>query len=107
MKALMPIKLEGDAERVRSNMAEAIVELQRVPLVGARVVKDITLEDGVATPVAHGLGRAPNCMLLSPPRGPVTSGHIEEIRGTHDRGRAIVLQATGFGGPIVVDGVFL
>lgn len=93
-------------EAVRQDHAAAISELQNLPFAGARVISDVTLADGIATPVAHGLGRAPLFVSASCPRGPSTSGRIEEIRstsGTLDRRKYAVLKASGFGATITVD----
>jgi hypothetical protein len=103
VKQLLTIALQGDADRVRRNHAEAIGELQGRPLVGANIVGDVSLADGVATSVAHGLGRPARFVVASAPRGAVTSGRIEEVRGTHDRAKYVVLKASGWGATIVVD----
>jgi hypothetical protein len=93
----------GDLERVRRNHHDAIAELQKLPLAGARILRDIVMVDGAVTPIAHGLGR-PAFVLASPPRGGVTAGRIEEIRdGSHDRNRYAVLKASGWGASITVD----
>lgn len=93
-----------DAERVRRSHAEAIVELQRVPLVGAIILASIELEDGAETPIAHRLGRVPRFVTASLVRGAVTTGRIDDIRTTsYDRSRFLVLQANGYGATITVD----
>lgn len=92
-----------DLERIRRNLAEQIRELQQQPTTFERVLADKTLADGVATQIAHGLGR-PAYVFVSPPRGGVTAGRIEEIRDTGvDRKRYIVLKATGWNATITVD----
>jgi hypothetical protein len=92
-----------DLERIRRNIVEALHELQALPLAGARVLTDKTLTDGVATPIAHGQGR-PVHVIVSSPRGAVSTGRIEEVRdGSHDRKRYVVLKATGWGAPVTVD----
>ena len=96
-----------DLERFRRNLVDVIRELQRLPLAGAKVIKDVTLYDGVAVPVAHRCGR-PVVVLTSPPRGAVTTGRIEEVRsGSHDRAQYAVLKASDWGASITVDVVVL
>lgn len=108
MIALLPLALDRDAsptnlERVRRNTHEAIAEMQRVPAMRARTIRGVVLEDGVATPIAHGLG-VPAFVTHTPPRGPVTAGWIEEIRdGSYDLGRFVVLKASGYGATVTVD----
>lgn len=100
MKSLQTIKLaDENAERVRRNHAEAIVELQQSPLAGARVLT-VVLADGQAVPVSHRLGRAPLAVIPSAVRGAVTTGRIEEIRGGTRRDQTITLKASDWGGTI-------
>lgn len=92
----------AELERIRRNLVDVARELQGQRVL--RVVKeDLVLADGVATPIAHGLGRRA-FVLLSPVRGATATGRIEEIRdGSHDSTKFAVLKATGFGGPVTVD----
>lgn len=91
------------ADIARREHERKIVELQQAPATGMRLVAGVSLADGIATPVAHGLGR-PATVLVSPPRGPSSSGRIEEVRdGSQDRNKYVVLKATGWGATIVVD----
>lgn len=100
MKNLDPRRLsDSDAEIVRRSHDEAIRELQ---LQALKVIANVSLADGVATPVSHGLGRAPLWVAPSAPRNPSTSGRIEEIRDG-DRSRTITLKASGYGATITVD----
>jgi hypothetical protein len=101
----VPAKLDDDnAERVRVSHQRAIEQLQQTPAAGMRVIQDVTLLDGVATPVQHGLGRLPAWVAPSAPRGAVSSGRIEEVRdGSTDRATSIQLKATGWGATITVD----
>jgi len=92
------------AETARRVHEACILELQGS---GLRVVRDIVLEDGIERPIAHKLGRAPVWCAPSAPRGPISSGRIEEIRSTNDRTQIAILKATGYGGPITVDVAFL
>jgi hypothetical protein len=68
------------------------------------LVLDIELHDGISTPVAHKLGRAPIAFFTSPPRGPTTIGRIEEVVSSgHDPSLYLVLEANGFGTTVSVD----
>lgn len=92
-----------DFERSRRNLADAIRELQLSSFAQPTTVKDVTLADGVATPVPHKLG-VPAFAMLSPVRGAVTVGMIEEVRETqYDRTLFVVLRATGYGATVTVD----
>lgn len=103
MKALLALTLaDADADRVRRNHAEAITELQATPAAGARVLRGVELADGIDTPVAHGLPRAPSFVTCSVPRGAIAAGYLEEVRSGTDR-RAVVLRATGYGATVTVD----
>lgn len=87
-------------DRVRRDLTEAVRELQRLPQI--RVIENVTLADGVETPVAHGLGRPAIWVRESSPRGASSSGRVEEVRnGKHDRSRYVVLKATGFGASVI------
>lgn len=104
MRQLSAIKLEGDAERVRREHADAIAELQKLPAASLTVLAGIELEDGVATPIAHGLGRKPLWVSPSAPRDATSTGRIAEVRsGSYDRSRFVVLQADGWGATITID----
>ena len=91
------------SERVRRSQELAIRELQAVPISAGRLIKDVVLEDGVETPIAHGLGR-PATVFISPPRCSDTSGYIREIRSTtHDRSKFVVLIANSWPADATVD----
>lgn len=92
----------ADLERIRRNLAEAIRELQGLRVL--RVIREgVELADGVATPIAHNLGRRA-FVWVSPARGASTSGRIEEVRdGSYDMTKYVVLKATGFGATVLVD----
>lgn len=107
-----PAKLVDEtAETVRRNHEQRITELQAEPILGGKWVRDVELLDGVATPVAHGLGRRPY-VLMSPPRtrtGGVTSGRIIDRtlrEAAYDRNQHVVLRADGFTIPVYVDVYF-
>ena len=91
-------------DAVRQDHAAAIGELQNLPAASMRVIQGVELADGIATPVAHGLGRPAAWVRESCPRGAATAGLVEEIRtGTGDRRKVVVLRATGWGATITVD----
>jgi hypothetical protein len=97
-------------DRSRRELTEAVRELQRSVLSGAAVISNVSLADATTTTVAHGLGRVPVFVSVSVPRGPSTSGRIEEIRttsGTNDRRKYITLQANGYGATVTVDVLIL
>jgi hypothetical protein len=97
-------RLEGSAEVVRRDTEKAVAQLQGLPAAGMRVLADKSLTDGIATPIAHGLGRVPVIVIPSAPRNPSTSGRIEEVRSSaYDRTKYIVLEANGWGATITVD----
>lgn len=95
---------DPEAERARAEHHRALVELQRSPLAGALVVRDVLLPDGEAISVPHGLGRVPVIVIPSCVRGASTSGHIEEVRAAaYAGGKYVVLRAAGWGADITVD----
>lgn len=97
---------EQSAERMRRQHEAAIAELQKRPGFGLTVIEGVELRDGIATPIAHNLGRRPVFVTTSCPRGPTATGRIEEVRAassTHDRAKVVVLKATGMGATITVD----
>lgn len=101
-----PVRLaDADAERVRRSHAEAIRELQAVPIVGGSLVRDIELPDGVNVPVPHGLGRKA-AVFISPAQfsGSATTGRIREVRSaSYDPAKYVVLRASGWSETITVD----
>jgi len=103
MIRLLTKALDGDAEVIRRNHHDAIAELQAAPFSVARIIRDVTLADGVATPIAHGLGRRVMA-FVSPVRNAVSNGRLEEMRdGSHKPEQYVVLKATGFGAVVSVD----
>jgi hypothetical protein len=91
-------------EEMRRDHRAAIAELQTLPLAGAVIKRDVTLQSGVATPVPHGLGRIPNIVIPSVPRGAVSAGFIVEVRdGKFRRDQYITLTASGYGATITID----
>lgn len=109
MKPIDGSKITKDevAERVRRSHHEALKELQGLPVVTTEIKRDVALVSGAVTLIPHGLGRAPTITLVSPPRGPVTVGMIEEIidraAGNPDRTRFVALKASGMGATVTVD----
>jgi hypothetical protein len=107
MKRVLDIRLEGDAERARRSIVEAIDELQRLPVVPTQIINDVLLADSVVTLVPHRLGRTPAIALHSPPRGAATVGIISEIvdvaAGNPDRSKFVALKASGMGATVTVD----
>lgn len=98
----LPLRLaDSDSERVRQSHARAIVELQARPEI--RVIKDLSLEDNVRTTVAHGLGRTPQWIGLSPARGAASVGCFVEFRNGVDRTQRVDIAASGFGATILAD----
>ncbi len=92
------------AEAARRVTEACIREIQDLPASSMRIIKDVLLAEGVATPVAHKLGRAPVWVQASVVRGATTTGRIVETRsGSYDRTQVVVLTATGHGATITVD----
>lgn len=106
MKQLDPSVLDGPADRVRRSHAEAIKELQALPATSTQIINDVVLADATVTVVAHALGRRPKMLIVSPPRGAMAIGIIEEkVLATEnpDRTKFVALKASGMGGTIIVD----
>jgi hypothetical protein len=99
----LKVKTLEDAERSRLEHDRAIRELQQAPSASTHFIPNIALANGVTTTIPHGLGRAPNFVCESIPRGAVSAGYIIEIRGAVDRTQSIQLQANGWGATITVD----
>lgn len=94
---------DEDQERVRRGTRQSIRELQVMPAATLTPLGEFELEDGVSRYIPHGLGRKPLQVMVSPPRGPSSTGRIEEIRDGVDRSKFLVLQANGWGATIKVD----
>lgn len=108
VKPLSTQRLEGDAEVVRRATHEAITELQGLPFVAARVIKSVTLVDGVNKLVPHGLGRAPQAVIVSVPRAESSlGGAVTEYTSGVDRSKYIGLRSVDFNVDVVVDVVVL
>ncbi len=95
---------DPDLERVRRNLDERVTQLQGLPASGLKVIQNVSLENATDIPIAHGLGRVPLAVLVSPSRGAVSTGRITETRSaTYQRDQVVVLQANGHGATIIVD----
>ena len=98
---------------MRQSHAQAVTELQGLPLAGAVLIRDIDLPDSVEVPIAHGLGRTPRAVFVTPIRvknGGITAGAIVEYRGTAppsnrlpDTTKVVLLAAFGFANTVTVD----
>lgn len=95
---------DEDAERVRRNHDDRIAALERLPAADLVIVANVTLADGVRTPVTHNLGRVPRSVKLGVPRGATAAGYVNEIRdGSVDRTKQVLLQADDYGATITLD----
>ena len=110
MRQLPDIQLtDRDSERVRLAQNEAIRELQLFEILGARVIRDVSLANGFEVEVPHGLGRRFSFWTHGPVRGAATTGRIGELRGRHsggapiDASKTLCLQAVGYGATVLVD----
>lgn len=94
---------------VRRHQAQQIEELQKIPIMAGKLIKDIKLPDGVDVAVAHGFGR-PVSVFLTPPRQVVsgaTTGRLLDqtlrVADKYDPNLFFVLRATGFTIDVWVD----
>jgi hypothetical protein len=104
-RAGLPVRLKDpEVERAVRELRQESDRLAALPAAGVRILADQALEDGVATPIAHGLGRPAAWACPSAPRDAVTSGRIVEVRSDEwDRDQYVVLQADGWGATITID----
>lgn len=110
-----PLQLEPEdamTKRITTSLAQGIQELQGLPAMGMRVLRDVKLEDTINTFVSHGLGRRPLWVRESCVRGAVSTGIVRDLSdgalvglftGPVDRNRYVVLRADGYGATITVD----
>lgn len=105
MKPLPTIQLTGVAERVRRVLYEAVTAIQKLPFVGARVIRNITLANGESRLVPHGLGREPMLVLVGIPRasGGAGSGAINEDTYGVDRTKYVKLYTVDFAQAVTFD----
>lgn len=105
MTSLKPLTLprveDAELDRVSREIGRAVGELQQLPAAFLDVIPNVTLRDGVDTPIAHKLGRSAKWVKESCVRGAVTAGVVTEVRSTkHDTKQYVVLRAEGFGGDV-------
>jgi hypothetical protein len=91
---------DRDVERALDEHRNSIIALARDPFINARTI-EVTLPDATTVRVRHKLGRAFTNFVLSPPKGPSTSGRIEELT-SGDPTSEIWLEANGYGATITV-----
>ncbi len=97
------LRLEDQrSEEVRRNHGQCLRELQNAPGARCVIVEDVSLADGVATIVAHGLGRTPRFVSTSVIRGATSTGRIVESYEGIDRRKVVKLTANGHGATIKV-----
>lgn len=88
--------------RFLRTVVDAVRELQRQPLAFGKLVTDVALADGVATPISHMFGRRAR-VFWSPPQG---AALIEEVRDSNfNPDKFAVLRASG--GDAVLDVVLV
>jgi hypothetical protein len=88
-------------EANRREQDEAIAELQGIARATTGVILvNVALEDGIDTPIAHGLGRMPKLIRHGIVRGAVTAGVISEVGRTAE---TVTLRADDFGATIRVE----
>lgn len=104
MKQIPDIKVADDnTDKALRDLRDAVRELQQAPAVSAVIVKNVELEDGVVTRIAHGLGRQPRFVTCSAIRESSAAGRIVEILEGVDRSKAIKLVAANYAQTIYVD----
>ena len=86
-------------ERAIDEVRRSTVELCRDPFLSGRDI-EVTLVDGVALEVQHGLGRRLTNCMAGVVRGATATGRIVETSRVPER--SITLKATGHGATITV-----
>lgn len=106
---------DPDAEKIRRNHEQRILELQALASVRSETIRNVAIATNDVTMVAHGLGREPTQVTVSPVRvalaslGSLTSGVIvdfgfaDRFGNPLDRTRVFQLGAFGFAIPVTVD----
>ncbi len=110
MRLLPPIltRIKDEAvDRVLRNIQARIDQVQRIPIVGGVLFRDVEIGNNGNRWIRHSLGRRA-AVLVSPPRGGAsTSGRITDITEdagvSEDRTKVVVLRAAGWGTDITVD----
>lgn len=98
-------------ERIRRNQNERIAQIQKSPGFAIKIIRDVTLEDGVPTPVPHGMGRAVSAVTTPPRRTGLGASTplVRRVDGTFedtakaDPSQYVTLLASGWGAAVVVD----
>jgi len=108
MKALLDARIADEkTDRFVRSIAEAVRELQALPVVATQIINDVVLPSDVVVLVPHKLGRRPRITLHSAPRGATLIGLISEVvdiaAGNPDRSRYVALKASGMGATVTVD----
>lgn len=105
LQAPIKIKLtDSAAEIVRRSHDQCIREIQAVPIVGGKIIRDILLAADVDTPISHGLGRRAT-LIPSAPRNfsGVVGVLVEVLSSDHDPTLYTVLRAAGFSVDVTID----
>lgn len=114
--ALVKKLRDPDAEAVRANVDQRIMELQAMPAGDLRVIRNIEIGINGAVMVQHGIGRAPNFVWASMIRttpahfGALTVGVLVDAGAQTfntglpiDRSRVLQIGAFSFSTPIILD----
>lgn len=109
MRAPLDLRLaDAAAEQVRRSHAQAIAEMQGIPVLGLRVLT-VEIPNASEIRLAHRLGRRPQMVLVSVPRGAISVGIVRDTTAAPTTGSApdptslLCLRADGFGATITVD----
>ncbi len=100
---------DDQTEIARSSIEDRVRRLENAPLAGAKILRAISLEDGIQTAIPHGMGRKVR-PYLSPPATPSATGRIEDQTGLssdYPPSQYIILEANGFGATILVDAILV
>lgn len=94
-------RLIAQIDQMLRSLFRAVAELQES---GGLVHENVTLTNNSETTLAHGLGRSPVFVWVSPPRNSISTGRITETRDTDiDRNKFVQIGAYGWGADVVVD----
>lgn len=108
-------RLEDDAaESVRRNHEQRLGEFAAfvvsIVMSDAKVISGVVIPDASDVLVAHGLGRAPKMVIVSPARNANSVGMIREFRGRNpftgaliDSTQVVCLRADAFVTAITID----
>lgn len=100
----MLLRRTGDPALDANTLAleNAVDSVKALPIVGGRLMTGVTLAAGVATDVAHRLGRPWRGWLLCGMSGAAGAGYINETTTGYDTSNLLRLTATSFGATITV-----